>query len=139
MSELIRSTRDVIIRTPDARAATNFYQQVLGLAVTQRVGDIVGFETGSLQLFVEQGDALPAVLDFLVQDVQARAGRPRSSAENLGFDLELAQFPPQRRAADPQAGSRPTVIPLTPIERGQELHPTHIAGSSGQASSQEIV
>lgn len=71
MSELIRSTRDVIIRTPDAKAAAAFYQQVLGLAVTQRVGHIVGFETGALRLFVEQGDALPTVLDFLVQDVQA--------------------------------------------------------------------
>jgi hypothetical protein len=39
--------------------------------VTQRTGDIVGFETGTLQLFVEQGDALPVVLDFLVHDVQA--------------------------------------------------------------------
>jgi catechol 2,3-dioxygenase-like lactoylglutathione lyase family enzyme len=71
MTELIRSTRDVIIRTPYARAAADFYQQVLGLAVTQRFGEIVGFETGTLQLFVEQGEALPAVLDFLVQDVQA--------------------------------------------------------------------
>jgi catechol 2,3-dioxygenase-like lactoylglutathione lyase family enzyme len=71
MSELVRSTRDVIVRTPDAKAAAEFYQKVLGLAVTQRAGDIVGFETGTLQLFVEQGDALPVVLDFLVQDVQA--------------------------------------------------------------------
>lgn len=70
MSELIRSSRDVIIRTPDAKAAADFYQHVLGLSVTQRVGDIVGFETGTLQLFVEQGEALPPVLDFLVQDVQ---------------------------------------------------------------------
>jgi catechol 2,3-dioxygenase-like lactoylglutathione lyase family enzyme len=71
MSDLIRSTRDVIIRTPDAQAAADFYLNVLGLAVTQRFGDIVGFETGTLQLFVEQGDALPPVLDFLVRDVQA--------------------------------------------------------------------
>jgi len=75
VSDLIRSTRDVIIRTPDVKAAADFYQRVLGLAVTQRVGDIVGFETGTLQLFVEQGDALPAVLDFLVQDVQATKAR----------------------------------------------------------------
>jgi catechol 2,3-dioxygenase-like lactoylglutathione lyase family enzyme len=71
MIELVRSTRDVIVRTPDAKAAADFYQKVLGLSVTQRVGDIIGFETGTLQLFVEQGDALPVVLDFLVQDVQA--------------------------------------------------------------------
>lgn len=75
MSDLIRSTRDVIVRTPDAKAAADFYRRVLGLAVTQRVGDIVGFETGTLQLFVEQGEALPAVLDFLVQDVQATKAR----------------------------------------------------------------
>ena len=75
MSELIRSTRDVIIRTPAAKAAADFYQRVLGLAVTERFRDIVGFETGTLQLFVEPGDALPAVLDFLVQDVQATKAR----------------------------------------------------------------
>lgn len=75
MAEQIRSTRDVIIRTPDAKAAADFYQRVLGLAVTERAGDIVGFETGTLQLFVEPGDALPAVLDFLVQDVQATKAR----------------------------------------------------------------
>jgi catechol 2,3-dioxygenase-like lactoylglutathione lyase family enzyme len=71
MSELIRSSRDVIVRTPDAKAAAEFYQNVLGLAVTQHIGDIVGFETGALRLFVEPGDALPLVLDFLVEDVQA--------------------------------------------------------------------
>jgi catechol 2,3-dioxygenase-like lactoylglutathione lyase family enzyme len=71
MAELVRSSRDVIVRTPDAKAAAEFYEKVLGLTVTQRVGEIIGFETGSLQLFVEQGDALPVVLDFLVQDVQA--------------------------------------------------------------------
>jgi catechol 2,3-dioxygenase-like lactoylglutathione lyase family enzyme len=71
MSELVRSSRDVIVRTPDVKAAVEFYQHVLGLAVTQRAGDVVGFETGALQLFVEQGDALPVVLDFLVEDVQA--------------------------------------------------------------------
>ena len=70
MAELVRSSRDVIIRTPDVKAATEFYQKALGLTVTQRAGDVVGFETGALQLFVEQGDALPVVLDFLVDDVQ---------------------------------------------------------------------
>jgi catechol 2,3-dioxygenase-like lactoylglutathione lyase family enzyme len=71
MAELVRSSRDVIVRTPDVKAAAEFYENVLGLAVTQRAGNIVGFETGTLQLFVEQGDPLPVVLDFLVRDVQA--------------------------------------------------------------------
>ncbi len=71
MAELVRSSRDVIVRTPDVKAAAEFYEKVLGLAVTRRIGGIVGFETGALQLFVEQGEPLPVVLDFLVQDVQA--------------------------------------------------------------------
>ena len=71
MADLLRSSRDVIVRTPEVKAAAEFYQKVLGLTVTQRTGNIVGFETGALQLFVEQGDALPVVLDFLVRDVQA--------------------------------------------------------------------
>jgi catechol 2,3-dioxygenase-like lactoylglutathione lyase family enzyme len=71
MDDFVRSSRDVIVRTPDLKAAAEFYQQVMGLTVTQRTGHIIGFETGALQLFVEQGDALPAVLDFLVPDVRA--------------------------------------------------------------------
>jgi catechol 2,3-dioxygenase-like lactoylglutathione lyase family enzyme len=71
MADLLRSSRDVIVRTRDVKAAAEFYQKVLGLTVTQRTGNIIGFETGALQLFVEQGDALPVVLDFLVRDVQA--------------------------------------------------------------------
>ena len=71
MSELVRSSRDVIVRTPDVKAAVTFYRNVLGLLVTLRTEDVVGFETGALQLFVERGDALPVVLDFLVEDVQA--------------------------------------------------------------------
>lgn len=47
MAELVRSSRDVIVRTPDVKAAAAFYEKVLGLAVTQRIGGIVGFETGT--------------------------------------------------------------------------------------------
>jgi catechol 2,3-dioxygenase-like lactoylglutathione lyase family enzyme len=71
MDDRVRSSRDVIVRTPDLKAAAEFYQKVMGLTVTQRTGNIIGFETGALQLFVEQGNALPVVLDFLVRDVQA--------------------------------------------------------------------
>jgi Glyoxalase/Bleomycin resistance protein/Dioxygenase superfamily len=49
MTELVRSSRDVIVRTPDVKAAAEFYEKVLGLAVTRRIGGIVGFETGALQ------------------------------------------------------------------------------------------
>jgi catechol 2,3-dioxygenase-like lactoylglutathione lyase family enzyme len=70
MSDTLRSSRDVIIRTADKKAAVRFYQDVLNLKVTMRNDRVVGFETGAIQLFVEGGEPLPAVLDFLVSDVQ---------------------------------------------------------------------
>jgi catechol 2,3-dioxygenase-like lactoylglutathione lyase family enzyme len=70
MGESLRSSRDVIIRTADMNAAVDFYEHILGLAVTMRSDAVVGFETGAIQLFVEGGEPLPAVLDFLVPDIQ---------------------------------------------------------------------
>ena len=67
----IRSSRDVIIRTPAWREAVAFYGSVLGLAATFESASLVGFETGSLCLYVEKGDAHGPVFDFLVADVQA--------------------------------------------------------------------
>ena len=75
MSDNLRSSRDVIIRTPDLSAASEFYQNVLGLSVTMRGDKIIGFETGAIQLFVESGEPLPAVLDFLVSDIEATKRR----------------------------------------------------------------
>jgi catechol 2,3-dioxygenase-like lactoylglutathione lyase family enzyme len=71
MSDTVRSSRDVIIRTPDLRAAFAFYRDVLGLALTMSNDKMIGLETGAIQLFVESGEPLPAVLDFLVPDIDA--------------------------------------------------------------------
>jgi catechol 2,3-dioxygenase-like lactoylglutathione lyase family enzyme len=71
MSNAFHSTRDVIIRTPDLRAAEKFYRDVLGLEVTSRSKTVVGFETGAFQLFVEPGEPLEPVFEFLVKDVAA--------------------------------------------------------------------
>jgi predicted enzyme related to lactoylglutathione lyase len=50
-----------------------FYEENLGLAVTMKSGKLVGFETGSFQLFLERGDALDPgpVFEFCVNDVEA--------------------------------------------------------------------
>jgi catechol 2,3-dioxygenase-like lactoylglutathione lyase family enzyme len=65
------SSRDVIIRTEAFEEATRFYEQTLGFPVASRSDTIVGFETGSLRLYVEKGSAHGPVFDYLVADVAA--------------------------------------------------------------------
>ena len=66
-----KSSRDVIIRTESLAEAEQFYGEVLGFAVSSRMGDIVGFETGSFCLYVEKGRKHGPVFDFLVADLEA--------------------------------------------------------------------
>jgi catechol 2,3-dioxygenase-like lactoylglutathione lyase family enzyme len=75
MAGSVRSSRDIIIRTGDWAAATAFYTAVLGFEQVYRGENLVGFETGSFRLYVEQGEAHGPVFDFLVPDVQAAKAR----------------------------------------------------------------
>jgi predicted enzyme related to lactoylglutathione lyase len=75
MAAMVKSSRDVIIRTESLAEAERFYGGILGFAPSSRVGDIVGFETGSFCLYVEQGATHGAVFDFLVADVEAMKTR----------------------------------------------------------------
>jgi predicted enzyme related to lactoylglutathione lyase len=57
-----QSARDAIIRTESCSAAVRFYESVLGWPVVHRdKGNrdkgMVGFETGSFRLYIEQGKA----------------------------------------------------------------------------------
>lgn len=70
-----RSSRDIIIQTPDLDAARAFYEGDLGFAVFMDEPHMIGLETGALRLFVEKAPAFRPVLDFLVDDVQATKGR----------------------------------------------------------------
>jgi predicted enzyme related to lactoylglutathione lyase len=67
------STRDIIIHTGKFDEAVRFYEQVLGLSVTMKDGKLVGFETGSFQLFVDGRNPLRTgpVFEFCVGDVNA--------------------------------------------------------------------
>jgi len=66
----VRSSRDVIVRTGDWAAATQFYASVLGFEQVFADENLVGFETGSFRLYVEKGRPHGPVFDFLVPDVQ---------------------------------------------------------------------
>lgn len=67
----IRSSRDIIIRTRNWKAAVHYYERVLEFSVSSRAETMVGFETGAFRLYVEAGEAHGPVFDFLVEDVRA--------------------------------------------------------------------
>jgi predicted enzyme related to lactoylglutathione lyase len=71
MSNTFKASRDVIVRTEKWSEALKFYGSVLGLPITHRSETIVGFETGSFCLYVEQGKEHGPVFDFLVPNIQA--------------------------------------------------------------------
>jgi predicted enzyme related to lactoylglutathione lyase len=70
MSNTFKASRDVIVRTEKWSEALKFYGSVLGLPITHRSETIVGFETGSFCLYVEQGKEHGPVFDFLVPNIQ---------------------------------------------------------------------
>jgi len=71
MTRVLKSSRDVIIQVPSLPAATKFYEGVLGFSATTREEKIVGFETGSFTLYVEEGERPGPVFDLHVDDPQA--------------------------------------------------------------------
>ena len=75
MADSFRSTREVILRTEAWDQATAIYGSVLGLPVSYRSDQLVGFETGSFCLYVERGAAHGPVFEFLVDDVGAAKER----------------------------------------------------------------
>jgi hypothetical protein len=71
MSTSIRSSRDIILRTDRWGEAVLFYETVLGFSVIYRSESMVGFETGTLCLYIEKGAPHGPVFDFLTPDVSA--------------------------------------------------------------------
>lgn len=79
MTTEFRSSQDVIIRTAVWEQATAFYGTVLGLPETFRSGTLVGYDTGSFQLYVEKGRPHGPVFEFLVPDVEAAKERLKAA------------------------------------------------------------
>ena len=71
MATEFKASRDIIIRTENWAEALQFYRSVLNLPMMEQGDTIVGFETGSFCLYVEQGKEHGPVFEFLVPDVQA--------------------------------------------------------------------
>jgi catechol 2,3-dioxygenase-like lactoylglutathione lyase family enzyme len=60
---------DIIIQTPDPKAAVDFYVDVLGFEV-KGDGPMIGLPGEHINLFIEQGPALGPVLELNVGDVE---------------------------------------------------------------------
>jgi predicted enzyme related to lactoylglutathione lyase len=71
MSDTFKASRDIIVRTENWSEALKFYGSVFGLPITERGKTIVGFETGSFCLYVEQGKEHGPVFEFLVPEIEA--------------------------------------------------------------------
>ncbi len=71
MKGKFQSTREVIIRTDAWAKAVKFYGSELGLPITFKNKNMVGFETGSFCLYVEKGKKHGPVFEFLVPDLEA--------------------------------------------------------------------
>jgi hypothetical protein len=69
--QLVKSSRDVIIRTDRWTEAVRHYEITLGFPVISRNGQMVGFDTGAFRLYVEPGAAHGPVFEYLVDDVDA--------------------------------------------------------------------
>jgi catechol 2,3-dioxygenase-like lactoylglutathione lyase family enzyme len=75
MTQTLKASSDVIIRTNKWPEALKFYETVLGFPVVRRSETIVGFDTGSFCLYVEKGQEHGPVFDLLTSDVQAAKKR----------------------------------------------------------------
>lgn len=65
------STRDVLVRVDDLKKATGFYTKELGLSPTKHSATLVGFETGAFTLYLEIGEPVGPIFEFIVSDVNA--------------------------------------------------------------------
>jgi len=62
---------DILIQSPDPKAAAAFYVDVLGFAINEESKTLISLLGPSINLFIEKGPALGPVLEVCVADVEA--------------------------------------------------------------------
>jgi catechol 2,3-dioxygenase-like lactoylglutathione lyase family enzyme len=75
MTQPLKASSDVIIRTKKWPEALKFYETVLGFPVVHRSETMVGFDAGSFCLYVEKGEEHGPVFELLTSDLQAAKKR----------------------------------------------------------------
>jgi predicted enzyme related to lactoylglutathione lyase len=86
-----KSSRDVLIQCKELGTAQQFYETVLGLKMTHRNEQIIGFETGSFCLYVDKGPSYGPVFEFYVDDLEG--AKQRLVAAGCRVEAEDASIP----------------------------------------------
>lgn len=68
---LFKFSRCLCLQLPDVDQAVEFYQKVLGLKVVQKEGDTVELDAEPFRLFIDKGQPLGPIMEFLVLNVEA--------------------------------------------------------------------
>lgn len=71
----MNSTTDVILRSRNLEDAKAFYHEALGFPIGVDSERLVGFETGGITIYFEQGEDSGPVFEFEVNDVNAEKER----------------------------------------------------------------
>jgi catechol 2,3-dioxygenase-like lactoylglutathione lyase family enzyme len=80
---------DIIIQTPDPKAAATFYVDLLGFEVTAEE-PMIGLRGDNINLFIEQGPDHGPVLEVRVDDVaEAKLNLLRSGCELVKDEPEV--------------------------------------------------
>jgi predicted enzyme related to lactoylglutathione lyase len=61
---------DILIQAEDPEAAASFYVQQLRFEITDKSPDLISLHGNHINLFIERGPALGAVLEVAVDDVE---------------------------------------------------------------------
>ncbi len=61
---------DILIQAPDPKAAASFYVNQLGFQITGEMSQMISVHGDNINLFIEKGPALAAVLEVTVPDVE---------------------------------------------------------------------
>ncbi len=61
----------ICLQVPQTKEAREFYENVMGLPVSGEEGETVELEAEQNRLFLDQGEPLGPILEFLVPDLEA--------------------------------------------------------------------
>lgn len=65
----MKSTSEVIFRARDLEAVRAYYSDYLGLSVVLEKESMIGFDTGTFNIYFERGEPNGAVFEFAVDDL----------------------------------------------------------------------
>ncbi|MFQ6008502.1 MAG: VOC family protein [Candidatus Zixiibacteriota bacterium] len=64
-------SRCICLQTPDQEKAVEFYRKVFGLEIAALEGNGVEFKADPCRLFIDKGERLGPIMEFLVPNVEA--------------------------------------------------------------------